>query len=407
MDLPDGETAGLTLEEEHHEWSWRIWRKIARIDASRITRRDLECAEFRAVIDSLLLKSGDKNITKVRSRTQREQVADLCFRKADMNADNSLSFDEFSCFTFALRLGRVDIPMLVFSLFDLNCDGRIDEEEFLEMFMFFLGRRPTSVDFQTEWRKLDRDFKGYAKMKDFFRWLQSSTHPVFGGVSINVSPSGSKEATSASPQRERPTEESHLCTARVQKPKWAGIAPSGPKGAGFARWLDSKPRPGKTTCESFNPIKASSSSRGRRLDNAVIAKWNPKFGGKLTGNSELPPCRRTYLSRPQSFPELALHYERHKGFDIQYQKLMAPKSPKPLRVLTTDTGNSYAFNPSLDKPGGTMRSRDGKVTAWVDHWQTPLVVAKSVRNRLKPATVFLRCPGQPPDWMFAGPGETL
>merc|ERR1712038_231193 len=91
-----------------------------------------------------------------RSEINIEQAMEFCLRKADLNSDGSLSFEEFRSFTFCLRTETLakHTATLIFALFDTDGDARIDEAEFREIYRFFLGHHPKEVDFQAEWARL-------------------------------------------------------------------------------------------------------------------------------------------------------------------------------------------------------------------------------------------------------------
>merc|ERR1712007_66516 len=68
---------------------------------------------------------------------------------------------------------------LIFALFDLDQDNTIDENEFREIFRFYMGRKPIEEEFQREWGRLDSMGRQMATREDYIHWLQTSTNPIF------------------------------------------------------------------------------------------------------------------------------------------------------------------------------------------------------------------------------------
>eukprot|EP00913_Durusdinium_trenchii_P035218 g32948.t1 len=64
-------------------------------------------------------------------------------------------------------------------LFDFDQSGFLDKSEFLEVYRYFLGHRPTAEKFEEEWGKIDPASKGRVSQKEYDRWLQKSDNPVF------------------------------------------------------------------------------------------------------------------------------------------------------------------------------------------------------------------------------------
>lgn len=333
---------------EHDEWALRMWKRMDRDHSESITRLELDCEEFRTILRAIIAphKPGMGGTVYERAEMNMDQAINFCLRKADLNTDSTLSFKEFKSFTWCLRQDFAKHSAhLIYSLFDLDANGRIDEAEFREIYRFFLGHNPTEVQFQKEWTKLDIDGRQHVTRDEFFRWLQLSRNPIF---------------KQHAPPLERQLSAPSL-SEEGSKPSW-----------GRTRFAD---RP----------------------------MWNERFNTQKNINESAPPSRRNYFLRPQSETELERHYARHKGFTSQLSRLMQEVPPKPLKVLSTDTTRCFAFNPQLDVPGGTMSSKAGMQQPWEDHWQTP----KCVKKKLRPGSLDIRCPGQPPKWMFGRDSEDI
>lgn len=72
-----------------------------------ISKKELDCSEFRQVLRKVLTPDTEHDAgggsTYARAATNQEQALALCLRKADINDDGRLSFDEFKAFLWALR----------------------------------------------------------------------------------------------------------------------------------------------------------------------------------------------------------------------------------------------------------------------------------------------------------------
>jgi len=295
-----------------------------------------------------------------------DQAIHFCMRKADLNQDGVLGFEEFRSFTYSIPQPNLaqHTANLIFALFDLDSSGKITENEFKELFRFFLGHNPIEEEFRDEWGRLDIGGKSFASREDFIRRLQRNENPVFN--------------------RHAPPE---------GQPSGLRMSSSSPN------FYEGNTSPGKSSSSSM-PTR-------RPMMGATApprAKWNERFNTQLNANKELPGSRRTYFMRPQSLPELRRHFDTHTGLDANRKKLLAPAEKQKMKVLSTDSGRSFAFNEHLAKPGGTMKHHQtGQPKQWEDMWQTP----KCVKKKIKPGSLDFRCPGLPPKWMFADGHEDL
>merc|ERR1719352_572683 len=106
---------------------------------------------------------------------------DFCFRKADINHDGSLSFAEFKSFLRALRNqhDEKDCADLVFALFDLDGTNSVDKAEFLEIFRYYTGRTPTTLEFKKIWEQLDSLDTGQVTKQQYIKWMQHYAPPQF------------------------------------------------------------------------------------------------------------------------------------------------------------------------------------------------------------------------------------
>lgn len=314
-----------------------------------VTRAELDCEEFRQIIRSVLTPNGGATMGGVeymRSELNMTQAIHYCLRKADLNGDRALSYEEFRSFLRVLRhadLGK-STAHLIFALFDLDQDGHIDESEFREVFRFYLGHKPTQEQFQTEWAKLDCCGNQKVDLTRYITWLQTSTNPIF---------------------------RQHAPPDTAEEPKET------PRVEGAGKYL---------------PRVTFSKSQ-------IRPKWNQRFNAGVNKNERCPQGQRSYFSKTQSLPELQRFYETRRGFRQMADRLALPEAkPKPAVLSNERNGEIYMARSEPGSRDGWMRHPiTGKVELWEDHWQTP----KCIQQYYQPGTIQLRCPGEPPRWMYA------
>lgn len=329
-----------------------------RDQSSSITRAELDCEEFRSVIRSVLAPAIGGclgGVTYARAEMNMNQAIDFCLRKADLNRNNSLSFEEFEAFMLCLRQHpEKDTASLIFALFDLDGDQMIDEREFREIYRFFLGHSPIEADLQEEWFNLVGTADQKVSRDRYIRWLRTSTNPVF----------------------------------RQHAPKESVQAEAVDMGA-MSETGGSSQATGLPVNHSLPRMRSSASLHDRPM-------WNQRFAAGADNSSRAPQAKRSYFSRAQSLPELLRHYESHRGFHANREKLNQQEPRRKPPVLSTDTGAEML--PTRAVPGGYMRNAvTGRRQLWEDHWQAPLCM----RSKYQPGTLDLRCPGPPPRWLYA------
>lgn len=330
-----------------------------------IDRSELDCEEFREVLRQIITPQsavGSGGVSYARVQQNIEQCVDFCLRKADFNNDRSLSFEEFKSFLVVLRSsqGAGHTADLIFALFDLDQDNRINRSEFREIFRFYLGHHPTAEEFNTEWGRLDAGQNDEVSRKEYIRWLQTSANPVF--------------RQHAPPLRGYSSDS--LSTLKAIGKKRQSIG-------GGGKSAMSRTLPGLEELEK---------NMGR-----VKPRWNQNFNTRKNMNHEIPAQQRVLFSRPQSLPELTRYYELHRGFNGNADRMASlPDQRRHKAVLSTES--TAAMMPERDGPGGTMRNPlSGRVVEWNDHWQEPA----SLKQKPLPVTLLFRCPGKPPPSLLA------
>lgn len=349
--------------EQFEDWVEKVWLRMDRDHSGEITREELNCDEFQIILKSVIAPTNEAErggASYARTEVHIEQALNFCLRKADINNNGSLSKGEFKAFMRMLRnQTHGDRVNLIFALFDVDSSGRLDRDEFKGICRYYLGHEPTTNMVNEEWLNLDADEKGYATLTDYSKWLKTSASPVFRQLA---------QAVEGDPKARKVRRQINLDTA-------AGIV----------------------------EVKRH---RDRRLEERPL--WNQGFNTLDTCiiNEAVPAPLRTYLSRPQSLPELRRYLDRH-GHSSKYddvRKFMAEKKPEePKRILSNDTARLPCFLPQRYQPGGRMRNKCGKKVKWMNEWQTPKGISHGdLGPRLVPGTLTLRCPPKCPDWLFFG-----
>jgi len=363
--MPDSDATGSkSAKKEHHEFAERMWARMDRDGSGRITRSELDCEEFRTIIRSVLVPGKNASTggaIYARSQTNTAQAVNFCLRKADLNRDSCLTFKEFESFLLMLAKERntVRTAYLIFALFDLNCNGYVDQQEFREICRFYLGRNATHDEFTQQWSKLSCKEPEKVTIADYIRWLQTSDNPVF--------------------RQHAPEEDPQALEA---------AATTSPKAATWAEGCGTE----KASSSTHGDMKYKTWGHG--LCGGDRPLWIHRLN-KINLNPVLPPGQRNYFSRPQSLPELGQYYDTHRGFSQHRRAGTAIMEPK--RKSEVLSNHLHSTLPYRHVPGGKMRAhgKAGKATLWEDYWQVPI----ALKPRMKPAVLDFQHPGPPPRWM--------
>lgn len=358
--------------QAHHNWALKLWRRMDRDHSDHMTHDELNCEEFQDVLRSVIAPGtvGKSVATYGRASQNIRQAINFCLRKADCNSDGTLSFEEFEAFTRVLRNEREasHSANLIFALFDLDGDSMIDEEEFREIYRFFLGHHPTAAEFSADWEALDDLGAGRVTREQYVRWLQTSGNPIFK-------------------QHAPPVQGTRSLTASQELGVVRPAARRSPK--------RQQPAPGLLPRVQSSPCSVS-----------VSPEWNDRFNAKKVVELNLEqakgmPRKKTFFSRPQSEGELKRFYASHNGFEDRERRMRLPGTPRrhPAPVLSTDSWESLR-SPGAGRhfPGGTMTNDRGEVTPWRE--LTPRALKKVPWDK---GADSLRCPARPlPAFLFLG-----
>jgi Ca2+-binding EF-hand superfamily protein len=339
-----------------------MWKRMDRDNSGTLTRKEVDCEEMRIVLRLVLVPQDGSHAcgggaTYTRTSMNHEEALRFCVRKADVNNDGILSFEEFKCFTWELRQkSGQQAAGLIFALFDLDSDQIINETEFREIYRFYLGHHPKHADFMEEWARLAGDGWGVTRDR-YMRWLETSANPIFRRhLFSNTKEAPEKknavdviaDAVVAGAKRRG----SHISrNSRLKNMSFLELSKSGPQikkdpdGWPLAPRKDVKDRP----------------------------RWNQKWNWQINPNNDLPMGERIYFNQSQSLPQLRHFLANHAGCERQHQTLTSPSLPKRLKVVSTDTTDDVMSDPRRHRPGGHMSEHgSGETVLWEDRWQTPL-----------------------------------
>lgn len=410
----------------HRSWAAQMWCRMDRDRNGVLSRQELDCQEMRGIIKSVLLPAAGSLVTGAgapyaRAQINTDQAISFCLRKADLNNDGKVSFEEFESFTMTLRRVAGSVAKhsadLIFALFDLDGDHLINESEFREIYRFFVGHRPTEIVHREEWARLDPGAKGAVNRNEYARWLQTSTNPCF---KMHAPPVGTM------PMPGMPT----------HTPDYSGWDGTGATDK-LSRTFSADSRERKAWLRGglsaqfgvVDPVKMprDSGMRGRPkwnnklhcgyLHNPVEQKHRrmPEEKGPwgVRTSKDPPRCTpkpmKTYFQRHQSLPELERFLKTDKrspiskGFKELHDHLCASgpvalvcdslPGPRRHHGTTSDTkGHNDSDLPMLPMrhtDGGRMRCHwTGRKTPWDNHW----VPAPDIKKLYHNGTNNLRCP---------------
>lgn len=368
VDLP---TASST-EEEHLDWARHLWNRIDRNRRGNISKEDLNCEEFKAVVENVLNPAG-VGLTRgsySRPEINIDQALGLILRLADEKKNGYLCFEEFQAFLRVLR-NRTDdeyTANLIFALFDVDGAQSIDQAKFSGIYRFYTGHGPTAVVLQELWSQLDPDNTGRVPRDRYIRWLQQSADPLFRQ---NAPPVLDACGNPSFEDRHDSVVEVELGAQHV------------------LRGLRHRPN------AALLPVLRRLVKEDRR------PAWNPRLNpvDVATINPMESKRRKAYFSKYQSLPDLTKHYEKHNGFEAQMSRLRSPETPARLLVLSTESRAMPEIIQDRATPQGSMKSCRGQVVQWNESWQTP---GPMQPTRREPGSLLLRTPGPPPAWIKHG-----
>mmetsp|Transcript_163673 Transcript_163673/g.524869 ORF Transcript_163673/g.524869 Transcript_163673/m.524869 type:complete len:468 (+) Transcript_163673:79-1482(+) len=346
---------------EHHEWCIKMWRRMDRDDSGYITLDELHCKEFRCVLKKVIAPDTGNNMggpRYARAQMSMDQAVSFLMRKADMNDDSMVSFQEFKSFMQTLRIdhGEFHTANLIWALFDLDTDGFINEIEFREILRFYLGHDATESQFQEEWALLDCAGRGKVTKELYVSWLRLSEHPVLRcHAPPTANPAASALDGGAAGWDELPPAEARRDGGDQWRP-WHSY-----KHLAFHEPTKGKPNQMKMKFRDCSKTRSQTNlgsdgspkppSSDLRPDwNQHLATSHPNWPDKH-GKPRRVVTQRHFFQRTQSLPELRRHLESRPGLRDHTEALFGkdvPKKPPQQVLLGQDSPTHASYTPAHD-----------------------------------------------------------
>mmetsp|Transcript_105453 Transcript_105453/g.193418 ORF Transcript_105453/g.193418 Transcript_105453/m.193418 type:complete len:454 (-) Transcript_105453:62-1423(-) len=406
-----------------NDWIYEMWTCMDRDNTGFISRQDVDCEEFNNVIRAILAANAGNasgGASNSRSKVDLDQAISYLLRKADLNSDQKVSFDEFKSFVLCLRNPQLSLHTanLIFALFDTNRDQYVDEAEFHEMYRFYTGRVPARNEFRAEWHRIDVEREGKVDREAYLKWLQTSSNPVFrlhgplttpgllglGGSTdarSTSSRSGSNAVSDIQRQQVRETSASKPWRPHHAYPNfcWNKVGLKAEKEQREAE----KARPAATVNSSQELFSRTDSSASMPRWNHHLTAASPNWMNAVTGKPRRHRYNRTYFSSPQSLPDLHRHYKKNNDkfkFEDHLRRMESPEKEQKRNFVPSHENTQTAgpeLLPNRRFTQGHQRNRStGKREKWKDNFLTP----PQLKDSYQPSTTSYRCPGAPPRYML-------
>eukprot|EP00397_Hematodinium_sp_SG-2012_P009968 GEMP01010068.1.p1 GENE.GEMP01010068.1~~GEMP01010068.1.p1 ORF type:complete len:376 (+),score=52.66 GEMP01010068.1:43-1170(+) len=355
--------------EAHLKWASEHWAKLEKCVGGperKIDKAQIDSTTFRNALKEAVSSACDiDDLEEPNSRCIRraDRARDFIRRKADINDDGMVSFDEFEKFTYKLRChgfnergdGVMSGTLLwaesLFALFDLDGDGHLERHEFQEVHRFFHGANYSEEDIANEWRSLEMGSRTKVNKRCFIKWLIQG-------------------------ERGRALEERPPPDMTMEKSR---SVPA----------LDYENRPQTGPARFGSPMQLSGTSKHQWevKSTDLMLPWNRQH--HIVAKNDLKPrATRAYFSRPQSEEELNRHYRAYPQFRSQLFRLEnVPNIKRPRMVLSHETSP-----PSLPRRhciSGLKLKNGQSLPFWTDMWQPPASEVYS-KASLRPGSRSLR-----------------
>ena len=314
FDLPDADDAD---GQKHREWAERLWHRMDRGPQwNGHSRGNLCVMRFQEILKAVIAPKRTKtNAAYSRAEINVTQAVDFLYaEKLHRTEVASSRLMNLAPFLRVLRKTGASSRKadLIFALFDLDQSGFLDKEEFLEVYRYFLGHRPTAEKFEEEWANVDVAATGRVSQKQYDRWLRASNNSVFKPYATT------DDAVEAGPKFSKKDANGLLQSTR-QKEKCL---------AASLEWPLELPR-----------------------------QLHPKQGSNAKTETYVSPG----YNQNQSFRRF---YMRHPRWDSHYVRLDAAQQPRPQSLLTPD----FASAPTWPACAKWKDAQSGHWSTWDLEW---------------------------------------
>mmetsp|Transcript_75984 Transcript_75984/g.180753 ORF Transcript_75984/g.180753 Transcript_75984/m.180753 type:complete len:431 (-) Transcript_75984:124-1416(-) len=371
--------------QQHSEWTQKLWRRMDRNGSGVIERRELDCEEFRSVLHRVLAPQAPRSTSyHGRAQINFKQALHYCLRKADLNNDGVLSYEEFRALMWSLRWPSrsEDSSTLLFALFDLDGDQLINREEFRQMYRFYMGSDPAEEEFQHTWFEVSEGRFDVAR-EEYVKWLQRTSNVVFKqhapprGHMQNGMPQSSTRGDQAADEG---------CTAEDDNLQHSSGSQSSPSLRDARRSKKKSSGAGKSLLPASHPLARR---RNSLYSLEARPRWNQNISPKVPNEEIAVKSMRHYFSAPESLATIQKFYQKRPGF-----KQLVGNPVLAAQVRYPTPGEGHPLRTGHHKRGGRMRDQlTGKVVPWNDYWQSPQEV-KYV------PTIEGKGLLQPPSWLW-------
>jgi len=360
MGKDDESAKGLT-PQQHRQWALALWKRMDRDNNQEMTLDELNCSEFLEALRTILTPAMASKSVGIYARAEINltQVLHHCLKLADTNRDGTLNFQEFERFLTNLRKPKhpTELALLYMNMFDADPDAYIAENEFRDMWRYFMGRNPRSDEFQFHWSRMDTARAGRISQRALAKWLAKTAPKAFTTLAPPViEPEGS--------ETEDPGSGSLQAT--------------------------------RTKSKIFRPAPGLWHQPSTPWQSAH--EWNSVPQDPCDQNIAWRGCQRqkTFFSRPESLPELRRFYATHRGFQAHKRQLKMPEEP-PRRPVLSQESHQFMSQPGWERHEKSVLNVNGEVAAWTEN--TPRALQKQVRE---PGTMLLRVPLPPAPHLIHG-----